>query len=421
MTVLENRPRPTLSRREWHEFKVEPGELEIHQADRLHGLAVDAAKQLRLPETAVLARTHRGLRAQQVVGILAIPGMTLEILPKIEGDEASVRASLVRMLSVAYDLRVSEGELSSLTTQRHDFLELLVRLFCERLLLAIKQGLSRRYQERSDDLPVFRGRLEVKRQLTALVTRPDRLACRFDELSEDTPLNRVLKAAVLRLSRVSRTGGNLRRLEELMSRLEMVGESARPLSEPVRLDRTNSAFHQVYELARLFLSGDWQSTTGGHASGFALLFPMNDLFESFVGKMMRRAASPLSVSLQDRKFHALRHANGGGAFALRPDIVVATNQGPLIVDTKWKALDTKHGANFGVSQADVYQMLAYGHAYQSKRLILLYPWDAHLGAPGTLKRWTVSGTDSILEAATLDLSQKHQVISQLDALLHAAS
>jgi len=122
----------------------------------------------------------------------------------------------------------------------------------------------------------------VKRQLTAHATRPDRLACRFDELSEDTPINRVLKAAVLQLSRISRTSDNLRRLGELASRFEMASPSARPLLEPVSLDRTNTAFHQVYRLAHLFLSGDWQSTIGGQASGFTLLFQMNDLFEAYI-------------------------------------------------------------------------------------------------------------------------------------------
>jgi 5-methylcytosine-specific restriction enzyme subunit McrC len=417
MTSLVGQPSASLTRREWQEFRVEPGGLGAHQVDRLLGLAVNAARQLRLPESAVLARTHRGLRAQQVVGILAIPGVTLEILPKIEGDDASVRGALIRMLSVAYDLRVSEGELSSLEVQRHDFLELLIRLFCDRLLGAVKQGLSRMYLERSEDLMVYRGRLEVKRQLTSHAARPDRLACRFDELSEDTPLNRVVKAAVLRLSRISRSGGNMRLLDELASRLEMARETARPLSEPVRLDRSNAAFHQVYELARLFLSGDWQSTMGGHASGFALLFPMNDLFESYIGRMLRRSVAPNPVRLQDRRHHALQHIGGGGAFALRPDIVIELDHGPLIVDTKWKRLDLSEGTNFGVAQSDVYQMPAYAHAYRAVRLVLLYPWDHHLGPPGLIKRWVVSGTEAVRDAVTVDVGAHRLVPDQLRRLL----
>lgn len=411
------RPSPTLTRKEWQEFRVEPGGLREEQVDRFHGLAIDAARKLRLPETGVLARTHHGLRAQQVVGVLSIPGLTLEILPKIEGEAQSVRSSLIRMLAVAYDLRVSDGELSSLQTQRHDLLELLVRLFCERLLGAAKQGLSRRYLEHVDDLPVYRGSLLVKRQLTTLAMRPDRLACRFDELSEDTPINRVLRATVVRLGQIARTADNTRRLAELASRFENVGMSSNPLTELVQLDRTNAAFHQVYGLARLFLAGDWQGTSGGRASGFSLLFPMNDLFEAFIGKTLRRALAPNKVALQDRKHFALVHAEGGGAFALRPDAVIETVKGPLVLDTKWKRLDPTEGGNLGVSQSDIYQMMAYAHAYDASRLVLLYPWDSHLGRPGPLKTWRISGSVRLVMAACVDLGNPKAVPEQLQSLL----
>lgn len=418
MTVRGAKPQTTLTRREWQEFPIEAGGLSDLQADRLYGLATDAAKQLRLPESAVLLRTHRGLKAQQVAGILATPEITLEILPKIEGDDGSVRSTLIRMLAVAFNLRISNGELSSLQTQRLDLLELLIRLFCERLLEAVRQGLSRHYIEREEDLPVFRGSLLVKRQLTTHAARPDRLACRFDELSEDTPINRVFKATVSRLRRLTRTAENARRLDELSSRLEAVSISARPLAEPVQLDRTNAAFHSVYPMARLFLSGDWQSTTGGHSAGFALLFPMNELFEAYIGRLICRAAAPCSVRLQDRRHHALRHnLSDVGVFSLRPDAVVQAEVGPLIVDTKWKSLDPGEGPKFGVSQSDVYQMLAYAHAYGARRLILLYPWHDKLDGCGKHVSWRITGSESVLEAASVDICHANDVIVQLKAIL----
>ena len=70
-----------------------------------------------------------------------------------------------------------------------------------------------------------------------------------------------------------------------------------------------------------------------------------------------------------------------------------------ILDTKWKRLDTEDVRNRSVSQSDVYQMLAYAHAYDADRLILLYPWDSHIGDPGILKEWSVAGTKRVLQAA----------------------
>ena len=392
-------PAATLACREWEELRVGRDGLTEGEAGRLHAAATRAARRLRVGT--VFDRTHQGLKAGQVVGILAIPGRTVEILPKIDGEDGAVRKALIRMLAVAHDLRVADGELAALDTQRHDLLELLARLFADRLLAAVRRGLPRRYTPREDDLRMLRGRLDVTRQLTRLAVRPDRLACRFDELSEDTPLNRVLKAAVVRLARLVRSAANLRSLAELAARFEAVGDSLRPLREPVRLDRTNTAFHDLHTLARLFLADEWQSTTSGKASGFALLFPMNALFEKFVGRRLRHAAAPRRVHLQPADRCALRDEDGQPLFHLRPDAVVEAPT--TIVDTKWKSLEPGK-KDLGVAADDIYQMLAYARAYDAARVILLYPWRREMGASdGLFRRWPVSGSNGPLDIATLDV------------------
>ena len=196
---------PIRSIREWEELRVGDDGFSERDAERLHRVAERAARRLRLPQGAVLTRTAAGVRAGQVVGVLATPRSTLEILPKIDGDDGAVRVALVRMLAVARDLRVADGEIAALRTQRHDLLELLIRLFAARLLAAVRRGLPRRYRTRTEDLKLLRGRLDVTRQLTRLAVRSDVLACRFDELSVDTPLNRVLKAAVSKVASLPAT------------------------------------------------------------------------------------------------------------------------------------------------------------------------------------------------------------------------
>ena len=386
------------------------------EAGRLLALAASAAQRLKLSRTAVLARTYQGLQSGQVVGILATPRTTLEILPKIDGEDGAVRAALVRMLAVAWKLRVTDGELAALDTQRHDLLELLVGLFAGRLLAAVRRGLPHRYMPYEEDLKLLRGRLDITRQMTHLAVRPDRLACRFDELSPDTPLNRVLKAAVSRLARLTRSPANARKLAELAARFEPVRGSSDPLREPVGLDRTNTAFHDLHLLARLFLAGEWQSTTGGRAAGFALLFPMNVLFEQFIGKSLQRALAScrtVTVRLQDRRHYALTDEDiPTQLFNLNPDAVIESPQdGPIVLDTKWKRL-TSDKETLGVLESDVYQMLAYARAYGAVRLFLLYPWDHEMGeAEGVIREWTVATADSRtdfncrLDVATIDVGR----------------
>ena len=392
-----------------------PFPLEDRLADRLYATAERARKPLKHPRP-VLERTPNGLKAGDVVGIVAAPGATLEILPKIDGEDGAVRKALVSMLAVAWGLRVADGELAGLNTQRSDLLEVLIGLFANRLLAAVRRGMPRRYVGFEADLRLLRGSLNVVRQVTALAARPDVLACRFEELSEDTPLNRVLKAAVQRLQRVTRSAANARILGELAARLELVGDSPAPLKEPVRLDRTNASYHDLHRLARLFLSGDWQSTTSGEALGFSLLFPMFELFERFVGKLIRRNAAPSLVRLQDTGHSALlddAKEPPRRLFELRPDVVIETPTArPIVLDTKWKELDGADGEKLGVAASDVYQMLVYGQAYDAKRLVLLYPWLPGL-AKGVNKSWRVQGTQTRLDIAAVDVGNPSSVASAL--------
>ena len=170
-------------------------------------------------------------------------------------------------------------------------------------------------------------------------------------------------------------------------------------------------------MARLLLSGDWQNTTSGESLGFSLLFPMYELFERFVGRCLLRAVARSSVCLQDTGHSALRD-DEGRLFDLQPDVVIKTQTGPIVLDTKWKALDNAGGRQLGVAQQDVYQMLVYGQAYDAKRLVLLYPWHSGL-EEGINRRWQVVRANRHLDIATVDVRNPSSVVSALRKIVGA--
>lgn len=57
---------------------------------------------------------------------------------------------------------------------------------------------------------------------------------------------------------------------------------------------------------------------------------------------------------------------------MKPNIVL---EGKFIVDTKWKIIrqDDKEKEKNKVSQADLYQLYAYGKKYECGKLYLIYP------------------------------------------------
>lgn len=98
--------------------------------------------------------------------------------------------------------------------------DLFIGLFADRLLAELRHGLPRHYQRFDEDLRALRGRLDPMRQFTVHAVRPDRLACRFDALTVDTPMMRIMKACVLFVARHTRSMATQRKLAELRFRLE---------------------------------------------------------------------------------------------------------------------------------------------------------------------------------------------------------
>lgn len=352
------------------------------QAARAHPLGGDDG-------VGILTDHYRHLRTGQMVGVLAAGDCSLEILPKIDPaapDESqpTTRAQLIQMLDVALGLGIGSGGQAAMAVQYGSLLDILIRVFADRLLAAVRRGLPRQYRTREEDLGTLRGRLNVGRQYTVLAARPNHLACRYDELSSDIALMQVMKACVLFVSRFARGGETRRRLEELrylLADISTVPLSALPWAD-VRIDRSNKSWAELVILVRMLLARDWQDTRHdpGRQQGISLLFPMNDLFETYIATLAGRVARRhgLAVETQGGGLFCLREEDGLGRqlFKTRPDIIIREPAGRvrLIIDTKWKRIGSQmEDKKQGVSQADVYQMMAYGELYDCAKLVLLYP------------------------------------------------
>ncbi len=147
-------------------------------------------------------------------------------------------------------------------------------------------------------------------------------------------------------------------------------------------DRNMQNYTTALMWSRVFLLGKSFTSFAGSEIALALLFPMEMLFESYIAALLRKQLNPAeyAISTQDQRFHLF---DAPKRFLLRPDIVVRrkSDGAIFVMDTKWKLLsDTK--ANYGISQADMYQMYAYQKKYGAQNVTLFYPqtdWAADVG------------------------------------------
>lgn len=374
-----------------------------------------------------------GLWARNIVGVVACAIGAVEILPKIDtpyGPEngGAVRRKLVEMLMVAEGLSINTGAVSGLDYNRDTLLDILIKLYCDKLTAILRRQMPRRYVTCEDDLPKLRGTLDVRRQFTHLAANPSRLASRFDELSHDIALNQIVKASLVHLSRITRRPALRQQLQTLgaaYADVTLPPVSALPWAQIV-LDRTNRGWQNILAMARMFLTRHYQTATSGTLKATTLLFPMEKLFEAYITESLRRGlqGTPYHLRTQGGGLHCLTAPDTGkGLFRTRPDILVMSGKDVVhVIDTKWKRITNQiDDAKQGISQGDIYQLMAYAHLYQAPHLALLYPHHPALsGAEGIRSVHTITNTTGVLRSMSVRLDDLRQMPQRLREMVLTA-
>lgn len=322
-------------------------------------------------------------RTTNWVGVVDLPGVRLELLPKIaqEAEEEhlqTLRHNLLHMLVRSGLVPVRTAEVTDLTTRQGPLLETFVKLFADRLHAELTRGRPHAYERHEHDLRTLRGRLDVQRQVTRHAARRDLFACRYDLFTPDTPLNQLLRAACkyvlprVRLAPVQQAVGRCLGLLE-----DVRDVAAHQLLDRVTTNRQSERFEDVLQFAQLLLREFRPEATRGQNPGVALVYDMNVVFERYVAYETRRYVDVhmpgwrvRAQSHGERK--ALFREGGKDVLVLRPDIVVTRVDGPpIVLDTKWKLL-AQDGSQ-DPANADLYQMHAYQRRYGAERTVLVYP------------------------------------------------
>ncbi|WP_434163703.1 hypothetical protein RWA03_25490 (plasmid) [Sinorhizobium meliloti] len=178
-------------------------------------------------------------------------------------------------------------------------------------------------------------------------------------------------------------------------------QGARDL-DALPLDRTIRHWQAAFRNASQLLTGLLPDVRIGDAPGSALLFNMERLFETVLGRRIRRecqtlAECKLSVALQGPQTNL-----AASGFQLRPDISITHGDGvQAILDAKWKRLE-KDKPNSGVASVDAYQMNAYADRYRCNRLALVYPATA----PGRVTSFVLmTAARPVLDVLTIDVRE----------------
>lgn len=332
-----------------------------------------------LPFLSLSARHGAGevLTARSYVGMIEMrDGTDIEILPKIYGtDEAAARALLIRMLQTVRDVPFQTFGTAHFDTAPMRIFEIFIDMFIREVSRLVKGGLRSGYRSRQGNETFFKGKLLVSQHIRRNFAHQEHAYLEYGVFTVDRPENRLLKTTLQFLYRQTTDAQNKRRLHALLSAFSGVPESNYFEQDFARCTggRLMSSYSTALKWCHIFLSGRSFGAFRGREVSCALLFPMEQLFERYVAAQFRRCAPPdYEITVQAHGLYLFDSPQK--QFSLRPDLVVRDRRSGAIavLDTKWKRLSAA-APNCGISQADMYQMYAYGKKYSAAKVLTLYP------------------------------------------------
>ena len=307
-------------------------------------------------------------------------GTIIEILPKICSKEQQspekVKQLLVDMLKSLRDLPFKTARTSKVDVAQMPLSEIFIRMFVDEVIAITKRGLRCGYVSVEDNEPVFKGKLLVSEHIRRNYAHKERFYVNYDAFNTDRAENRLLKATLQYLYRRTESSKNKADIRTLLNAFGDIRASENYKEDFAKIgtDRNMADYRNALLWCKLFLTGKSFTSFSGSSVAFALLFPMETVYERYIADQLRRSlnASALDFSAQDRTYHLFDAPFG--AFLMKPDIVVTRkeDQAVFICDTKWKLLDDTR-SDLGITQADMYQMYAYHKKYGAQNVTLIYP------------------------------------------------
>ena len=321
----------------------------------------------------------------------------IQVLPKIEfakGEKDETKRVFMRMLHGMKDFPSKVFTNTNLKIDRMNLYEIFINMYIQEVRQLVKHGIKSSYVGQEDNLMIYKGKLLVNEHIKHNLTHKERFYVGFDEYQVNRAENKLIKSTLLKLQKLTTSAENSKEIRQLLTAFELVEPSTnydKDFSKIVA-DRSTKDYEILIKWSKVFLKNKSFTTFSGTESARALMFPMEKVFEAYVAKFMKKVFGRIGweVSAQDKGHYLFNSLNGENhkRFALRPDLVVTKNdekKSIIILDTKWKSLVNDKGTNYGISQADMYQMYAYSKKYGTSEIWLLYPVNDAMRDCGPIK------------------------------------
>src|SRR5690554_164122 len=322
------------------------------------------------------------LKSNKYVGVIHYEGNKINLLPKIfydpEKDYSTKEVNQIQnhilwWLSYCKKIKFPNYQ-ASLDSTQSDFFEVLIYLFSKYTRELLNSSIYQQYEEVNRELSFIKGRLNTNEYINENLSKGKwhKLNCTYDAFVFDNEFNRIIKYVTTLLFNVTSSQDNKKNLREILFILDEVSDERATAEQCARISFNPmfGEFETVRDYCHLFLSNCISFDHKNDLKLFAFLLPMEYVFEDFIFGFIEKELENITAKSQRSDIYLDEER----AFNLKPDLWIKTPEKSLIADTKYKIVySDEKDPKKGISQSDLYQMLAYAVRFEVDEIILFYP------------------------------------------------
>ncbi|MGV2875884.1 hypothetical protein ROU88_08305 [Macrococcus capreoli] len=366
----------------------------------------------------VIKPINNGVQFKNYVGVIQISsGLEIEILPKIYGEKNGNHSKhlVLEMIQNTLNVKPKLFGNANLDQDNQSLLEIFIGMFVDEVKMICQKGLVSEYETMVENHRFLKGKLLFHQQLKYNNVNQSKFYSEYDAFSNDHKINRLIKAALIFLSRQFISSRLLREIHNVLPYFEGVNHmNISKIEKEITLNRRFHYYDKAIRWAMLIIQNQSLNNYSGNHAAISILFPMEKLYEEYIANKLKQTKSLFTlIDTQHSQYSLFNIKNNRkvNVYRIKPDIVnTYTNSDEvIIIDTKWKILD-----RIGPSQSDLYQMFAYYTRYRHfgmnvKKVVLLYPYSEQY-SPSTFKSLNTNmGLESVIEVMYVDFTDKDWV------------
>ncbi len=322
------------------------------------------------------------LKSNKYVGVIHYEGNKINLLPKIFFDSEKeyqtnevnqIQNHILWWLSYCRKIKFPNYQ-TSLGSAKSDFFEVLIYLFSKYTRELLNSSIYQQYEEVNRELSFIKGRLNTNEYINENLSKGKwhKLNCTYDAFVFDNEFNRIIKYVTTLLFNATSSQDNKKNLREILFILDEVSDERATAEQCSRISFNPmfGEFETVRDYCQLFLTNCISFDYKNDLKLFAFLLPMEYVFEDFIFGFIDKELEKVTAKAQ----RSDTYLDEGKSFNLKPDLWLKTDHKSLIADTKYKIVySDEKDPKKGISQNDLYQMLAYAVRFEVDEIILFYP------------------------------------------------